>query len=238
VTQTSSKLALLVPLLLCTAARAEVVAPTLFYNISSLEVALDWAQASPNESYNLYYTPYPYEPGNTIEKISLGTTSKFSAELWDGASFYVAVTSIVNGEESGYSNILHIETSTLSPARLEVAYFDVDDSTNYQFLGCFTCDRFHLESIHNDYGRYGHQESPVSIRNKQSEFGSLFSQKSSCNVFASSPPWLYEIHEGGVGSTYAGEFSVNKFSTHSICNPASVYYFKDACALLNIDCAD
>ncbi len=91
-------------------------APALTVTTSGLDVSLSWTSVSGATGYTLYYAPYPYEGEHTIGNFAMGSTS-FSVTLWDGASYYVAVTAHNNTDESEFSNVelFKIETSVSEP---------------------------------------------------------------------------------------------------------------------------
>ena len=79
--------------------------PTLNVSTNSTTLNLSWNDVSGATDYTLYYAPFPYEREHTIGQIDMGTNTSFSATLWDGASYYVTITSTNNAGESGYSNV-------------------------------------------------------------------------------------------------------------------------------------
>jgi hypothetical protein len=90
-------------------------APALNVSISGLDLSLSWARVPRATSYTLYYAPYPYEGAHTIDSANMGTAREFLVTLWPGASYFVAVTALNAGGESGYSNIEFFIISTPPP---------------------------------------------------------------------------------------------------------------------------
>jgi hypothetical protein len=80
-------------------------APELTVSTSGLDVTASWSSVSGATGYTLFYAPYPYEGEHTIGNMDMSTAMNFSATLWDGASYYVAITTSDGTNESGYSNI-------------------------------------------------------------------------------------------------------------------------------------
>jgi len=80
-------------------------APVLTTSTAGLDVVLTWTTIADATGYTLHYAPYPYLGAHTIAQANMGTESHFEATLWNGASYYVAVTSKDGSTESGYSNI-------------------------------------------------------------------------------------------------------------------------------------
>jgi hypothetical protein len=83
---------------------------------------------------------------------------------------------------------------------------------NYDvYLGCFDCNEFASNSVHNSFGNYGSRFSSTSIWNHFSDYGSEFSTNSACNDFASNPPRLFDTN----GRSY-GELTLNQFRSSAI----------------------
>ncbi len=99
-------------------------APVVNVETDGLLVRISWADVPDAEGYVLYYAPYPTL--DYIGTLDLGGQTDLSAELWDGAAFYVATKSYASvgkaaapgvkaGKdtgrvESGFSNIVHFLT--------------------------------------------------------------------------------------------------------------------------------
>lgn len=62
---------------------------------------------------SVLYAPYPYTGADSVQTIDMGDKTALSATLWDGASFYVAVTAY---DDSTSSNLSNIELFFLSAA--------------------------------------------------------------------------------------------------------------------------
>ena len=80
-------------------------APVLAVTTSGLDVSLSWTPITGATGYSLHYAPYPFVGEHTIGVIDMGSNISFSATLWNGAAFYVAVAARNGNEESVYSNI-------------------------------------------------------------------------------------------------------------------------------------
>ncbi|MBF0303632.1 MAG: hypothetical protein HQK73_11375, partial [Desulfamplus sp.] len=83
--------------------------PILTASSSGLDISLSWTPVLNAANYTLYYAPYPYAEEHTIGYIDMGSDTAFSATLWAGASFFVAVTANDSAGQSDYSNIELIE---------------------------------------------------------------------------------------------------------------------------------
>ena len=82
-------------------------APTLAATTTGINVSISWNAVSGATGYTLFYAPYPYIGPETIGNIDMGSKTNISADLWKGASFYVAVQAKNSTGSSGYSNIVH-----------------------------------------------------------------------------------------------------------------------------------
>ena len=80
-------------------------APTLTYSISGLTVTASWTAVSDATEYKLSYAPIPYTGVASIGSMNVGNTTSFSATLWEGAAFYIAVQASDGESFSNYSNI-------------------------------------------------------------------------------------------------------------------------------------
>ena len=60
-----------------------------------------------------------------------------------------------------------------------------------QFIGKLTSNHYDVESICNQYGRYGSKYSSTSIWNKYSQYGSRYAVYSAYNQYTSTPPMIY-----------------------------------------------
>ena len=79
--------------------------PTLTVATTGTTVTASWTTIAGATGYTLFYAPYPYTGPETIVSVDMGTQTGISANLWKGASFYVAVQANNSAGSSGYSNI-------------------------------------------------------------------------------------------------------------------------------------
>jgi len=86
--------------------------PQLSVTTSGLNLSMSWTTVQGASGYTLYYAQYPYNAQTGISNIDMGSTTSFSADLWNGAAFYVAVTATNGLEVSAYSNIELFQMST------------------------------------------------------------------------------------------------------------------------------
>lgn len=81
--------------------------PRISVSTNGLNVTLTWSSVNGASGYELYYAPFPYNAErDRIDSLDLGNKKAFSAELWKGAAFYVAVRSYNSAGKSDYSNIV------------------------------------------------------------------------------------------------------------------------------------
>lgn len=92
-------------ILIALSINAHAEAPDLSVRVLAAELKLSWTPTDETASYRLYYAPSPYEGPNTVNSIDLGKSLSISGLLPEGASFFVAVTSLLGGVESELSNI-------------------------------------------------------------------------------------------------------------------------------------
>lgn len=76
-------------------------------------VSIAWPPVLNAQRYRLLYAPYPYTGAGSVQTIDMENKTTLSATLWDGASFYVAVTAY---DDSTISNLSNIELFFLSAA--------------------------------------------------------------------------------------------------------------------------
>ncbi len=79
--------------------------PQISYVLDDLNVTASWSRVPGATGYRLYYAPYPFAGVETIGSADMGTQTSISVNLWEGAAYYIAVTSRDASGESGYSNI-------------------------------------------------------------------------------------------------------------------------------------
>ena len=100
-----TQLAIVLTLLCATSSAFALDAPTLTISTSGLDITASWTSVSGATGYTLYYAPYPYLGDHTIGSMDMDTDTYFDITLWDGASYYVAITVSNGSGESEYSNI-------------------------------------------------------------------------------------------------------------------------------------
>jgi hypothetical protein len=92
------------------------------------------------------------------------------------------------------------------------------------FFNCIFCTDFDVDSINNEFGKYGSQFSTTSIRNEFSQYGSAFSTYGACNQFGSNPPRVFNA----TGTIYYGELTLNKFRSDAIKAPDIVNWLTNS----------
>lgn len=103
---------------------AALEAPVLSSSTDGLDITLDWASVPDATGYRLYYVAVAsYSGPESVSSIDLGVSTTFSYTLWDGASYYLAVTAYNDQESSFYSNIevINIEVFSIPPEAPELS---------------------------------------------------------------------------------------------------------------------
>jgi len=88
-------------------AMATPEAPEMSYGTTGLNIAVAWTEVNDATGYALYYAPSPYTGPTSIESLDMGSNTSFSADLWDGAAYYLAIKAYNAEGNSEYSNIGH-----------------------------------------------------------------------------------------------------------------------------------
>ena len=119
--------------------QAQPSAPLLHLNTEGSKVTLHWSTVPNATSYRLFYTPYPYKKGQAIDSFDLGQQTSFSIELWQDATFYVAVKAYdSNNQGSDYSNIGFFQIVERGEAYRHFWHSTFDEIKNEKF----TSDEF------------------------------------------------------------------------------------------------
>jgi hypothetical protein len=101
---------MVVSFLMTTSSYAVPSSPTITYSTSDVNVTVQWDTSSGATGYILSYATYPFT--GQISTLDVQNQTSFSIDLWDGASFYIAVQSYDEEGTSGYSNVGHFTTSS------------------------------------------------------------------------------------------------------------------------------
>lgn len=118
---------------------AQPLAPVLTVNTSGLNVSLSWSTVSSAKGYRLFYAPYPYQGAASIESIDLQDQTSFSIQLWQDASYYVAIKAYDSvGQLSEYSNIGFVQIKDRGEAYRDFWKLTTKQIENHQF----TTDEF------------------------------------------------------------------------------------------------
>ena len=84
---------------------SSLAAPTLTVSTAGTTLSLSWTSVDGANGYTLFYAPYPYTGPDSIGNIAMETQTAWSASLWEGAAYYLAVQAYSNDENSELSNI-------------------------------------------------------------------------------------------------------------------------------------
>ncbi len=116
-------------------AQAQPAAPSLHINTEGTQVTLNWSTVSNATSYRLFYTPYPYQPGQAIDSLDLATQTSFSINLWQNASYYVAIKAYdINHQSSEYSNIGYFQILERGEDYRHFWQLTIDEINDEQFV--------------------------------------------------------------------------------------------------------
>lgn len=92
--------------------------PQLSYTTAGLELVVNWTTVPGATGYTLHYAPAPYAGPATIGSMDMGSSTTFSINLWEGATYFIAVTAYNGDGESGYSNIDQFTINTQIPPQV------------------------------------------------------------------------------------------------------------------------
>lgn len=133
-------------------------------------------------------------------------TCVLSAPLQSSTAYTVAIGSTVraaNGEALEQPFAISFSTEG---AVLPTYYVYGGPGPSFDvYLGCLTCIETSIESVFNDFGTFGEFASP-SMDNQFDQYGSLYSNISACNQFATDPPAVFDA-----SGNYYGRLTVNEF---------------------------
>lgn len=96
---------------------AAPAAPTLTYSLNGLTVTVSWTGVSDATEYKLSYAPIPYTGSESIGSLNVGGQTSFTATLWEGAAFYIAIQA---GDGNSFSEYSNIESFTLATSSADL----------------------------------------------------------------------------------------------------------------------
>lgn len=94
-------------------AMAAPMAPTLTYSVNGLTITASWTSVPEATGYKLSYAPSPYTGPESIGSLDVIGQTSFTATLWEGAAFYIAVQANDGQNLSEFSNIENFTLATL-----------------------------------------------------------------------------------------------------------------------------
>jgi len=80
-------------------------APAMTVTTCGIKVTASWTSVANADGYVLFYAPFPYTGPDSIVSVEMAAQRSLSADLQDGAAFYVAIQAYNSFGNSGYSNI-------------------------------------------------------------------------------------------------------------------------------------
>ncbi len=110
---------LAIGLLLPEAAISQPSAPTLTITTDGLSVTMSWSSVAGATGYRLYYAPMPWTGPSSVGQGNVGAATSLSAELWEGASFLIAVQAYNSLGDGPFSNIEQFTLSTAASLLLD-----------------------------------------------------------------------------------------------------------------------
>lgn len=75
-------------------------------------MTVSWTSVPGITKYKLLYAPIPYTGPESINSLEISGQTSFSAALWEGTAFYIAVQADDGNNLSEYSNIENFTIST------------------------------------------------------------------------------------------------------------------------------
>ncbi len=94
------------------AAFSQPSAPTLTATTNGLNLTVSWTSVAGATGYRLYYAPMPWTGPSSVGQANVGAATSLSADLWEGASFVMAVQAFNALGDSPLSNIEQFSVST------------------------------------------------------------------------------------------------------------------------------
>jgi len=101
----------------CTPSFARLDAPTLDCTLNGTSAVVSWSTVKDADGYCLFYAPYP--AADPVSYADMASQTSFSADLWNGAAFYLAVKAYNKSGVSPYSNIEYFQISESSAQVLD-----------------------------------------------------------------------------------------------------------------------
>ena len=152
-------------------------------------------------------------PGSTAALAATTSASPtFTADL---PGTYVVGLVVNDGKvNSAQSTVTVTAAVPVAPGLSLYLYGGPGNST---YLGCLTCDQFHVEAVCNKFGTYGSEFASLSIWNQFGTYGNQFSSSSPWNQFSTSGPVVI-----GSDALFYGYFTVNAFQFNRTTVPSLV----------------
>ena len=181
--------------------------------VTGSAVTLDGSTSSDANGDPLAYAwTLTSKPAGSAAALAGGTSARptFTA---DAAGTYVASLVVNDGKVSSTSAAVVVNAS--APAPVSVTLYLFGGSNHDLYIGCLTCNSFHLESVCNQFGSYGSQFASLSIWNQFGLYGSQFATSSPWNQFSSGGPKII-----GSDNLFYGYFTTNQFQFSRTTIPA------------------
>ncbi|MCP4688501.1 MAG: fibronectin type III domain-containing protein [Desulfobacterales bacterium] len=94
-------------------------APVLTATTNGLNVTMSWTSVAGATGYRLLYAPMPWTGPSSVGQANVGAITSLSADLWEGASFVIAVRAWNSLGDGPLSNIAQFDASTVRSLLLD-----------------------------------------------------------------------------------------------------------------------
>ena len=191
--------------------QSEISAPSIVRAnaLSTTEINIGWDVVIGADYYYIYYSNNPTDTwyyfsdtgGNKKAQYWSGDYSSILTNCVGSSTYYFKVTTVTDGVESGYSNIVSATTKSINTtnATIKGPLSLYSDEKKQVYIGKLTTNEFDSDSIYNEFGTYGSEFNSKSIWNEFGTYGSEFSSYSAFNEFALHPPLIKDADGSIVG---------------------------------------
>lgn len=107
--------------------------PQLTVLVDGLTVTANWTASPGATGYTLFYAPKPFTGPESIQSAEMNGKQSFSAELWIGAEFYIAIKSYDNSGLSEFSNVLDFSILPVADIDNDWLVNNVDERSAFIF---------------------------------------------------------------------------------------------------------
>lgn len=170
----------------------------------------------PNGDPLVYAWAFVSKPAGSSASLTAATTATPSF-VTDVAGSYVIALAVGDGKLASQVSTVTITASAV-PVASNISLYLYGGVNNSVYLGCLTCNQFHVESVCNSYGTYGSTYSSSSIWNQFGTYGSSFQIYSPWNSFSNSGPLIVGSNGLNYGYFTTNAFKANRTTAQSFLN--------------------